>query len=212
MSATLTMPLPELAMSEPKARPFVPAPPVRRELVDRVILLRVAAGDRDAFSLLYQQTSRVVYGIALRILGEAADAEEVTVDVYLQVWRSASTFDPALGSATTWLFVIARSRTLDRLRASNLRRQRHQPIGEDWDTPSTAPDPEDSATIAQVKLRVTAALTALSREQREAIQLAYYQGMTHVEIADATGRPLGTIKTQIREGMAKLRKLLGSEW
>jgi RNA polymerase sigma-70 factor (ECF subfamily) len=209
MAATLTTPLLEIEVQISEI-PLFPAPTVgvrRPELVDPDLVSRVAEGDEDAFADLYRQTSRIVYGMALRLLKEASEAEDAMVNVYLQVWRKASAFDPLLGSATAWLLVIARSRILDRLRAAQNRR-RHETLMEgNWDAPSPHLNPEDASVVSHTAHRLRVVLAELPSAQSEAIRLAYYQGMTHCEIAAATGRPLGTIKTQIRQGMARLRML-----
>jgi len=166
---------------------------------------RIAATDQAALGALYDATNHLIYGMALRILGNPADAEEVTLDIYTQVWRSASTFDERRGSAVAWLMKMARSRAIDRLRSSGKRIERERPL-EDLDAPVSAP----AAAQLGIRREVQAAMQALAPEQREAIELAYWYGYSHSELAARLGQPLGTVKTRIRMGMMKLRTQLGT--
>ena len=175
----------------------------------RDLVRRVAAGDEQAISELYDVSSRLVYSVALRILGAAADAEEVTLDVYTQIWRSAGSFDPARGTVTAWLVNLARSRAIDRLRSAASRARREHGSVEFFDLADQTADPEMAAASRQQRKIVLAALEELGAEQREAIGLAYFSDLSHSEIAGRLGLPLGTIKTRIRLGMMKLRDHLG---
>lgn len=170
---------------------------------------RVAAGDREALSELYDQSSPFVYGLALRILRNRADAEEVTLDVFTQVWRSAKTYDGRRGSVLAWLATLARSRALDRLRARA-----------PWDWRTELDEAEqhraerparEAGWLAEQRLLVEGALAELPLEQRDLIELAYFAGFSHAELAARTGLPLGTVKTRIRLAMMKLRELLAPE-
>jgi RNA polymerase sigma-70 factor (ECF subfamily) len=166
---------------------------------------RIAAADQAALAAFYDATNHLIYGMALRILGNPADAEEVTLDFFTQVWRSAATFDAGRGSCVAWLMTIARSRAIDRLRSSGKHTGREQPLQE-FDAPSSSP------ATAQLGIRreVQAAMQSLQPEQREAIELAYWYGYSHSELAARLGQPLGTVKTRIRMGMMKLRTQLGA--
>ncbi|HMJ63329.1 MAG TPA: sigma-70 family RNA polymerase sigma factor [Bryobacteraceae bacterium] len=178
-----------------------------REKRWHVYLEGVAGGNGEALAALYDEASTVLYSLALRILGNAADAEEVLLEVFEQVWRSARTFDPARSGAWRWLTVLARSRSIDRLRASASKRRLEERGF--FDCISRDPSPDEASIWRQQQLRIRESLNALPREQREALELAYFSGLTHVEIAAALGEPLGTIKTRIRMGMDKLRVALG---
>lgn len=169
-------------------------------------LRRVAAGDREALSELYDQTSPLVYGLALRILHNSADAEEVTLDVFTQVWRSARNYDGRRGSVTAWLATLTRSRAIDCLRA-RAHRDRQPELDE---AERSRPQPPSHATgwLAEQRLLVEGALAELPPEQRRLIELAYFAGFSHAELACRTGLPLGTVKTRIRLAMMKLRELL----
>jgi len=167
---------------------------------------RIAVGDQGALAALYDATNRLIYGMTLRILRNPADAEEVTLDIYTQVWRSAASFDDRRGSATAWLVTMARSRAIDRLRSRANRGQREEALLE---TDGSAP--AASSVLPGVAGEVQAALLALAPEQREVIELAYWYGYSHSELAARLGQPLGTIKTRIRMGMMKLRSQLGAQ-
>lgn len=180
----------------------------RRQLVDARLLERIADGEEQALAEAFDQASPVVYGMALRMLLDTRDAEEAMMDAFLHIWRKADTFDPALGDPSVWLIMIARCRVLDRLRAQKIRRQYEDCMEEDWDPPSSEPDAEDMAIAQREAKTVRDAMAGLNPAQKQALELAYFQGMTHEEIADATGRPLGTVKTQIRQGLRKLRQMM----
>jgi len=168
----------------------------------------VRARRAESLASLYDETSGILYGLALRILNDPADAEEVVLDAYQQVWKSIDTFDPARGTILCWLTIITRSRAIDRLRSAGSRRAREIPISEDWEMPSASPTAESQSIFEQERKLIRSTLETLAHEQREAIELAYFRGLTHVEVAEALGAPLGTIKTRIRGGMRKLREAL----
>src|ERR1051326_1848322 len=174
----------------------------------RGYLDRIRAGNSEALAQLYDETSILLYGLALRVLNDPSDAEEVVLDVYQQVWRSTHTFDPKRGTVWGWLTVLTRSRSIDRLRSMGSRRARELPIEEGFETRSTTPLPEVESIFAEERKLVRVALGTLAPEQREAIELAFFRGLTHVEVAEAMGAPLGTIKTRIRIGMRKMRDVL----
>ncbi|HKQ53740.1 MAG TPA: sigma-70 family RNA polymerase sigma factor [Pyrinomonadaceae bacterium] len=175
------------------------------------LIKRAAAGDQLAVSELYDATSRMVYGLVLRILGDEAAAEEVLLDVYMQVWRQAGSYDAKRGAPLAWLATIARSRAIDRLRAGRQEWQRARSL-ETVSQLSTGENLEEAAYVTELRKVVRGALGTLSAEQREALELAYYGGLSHSEIAERLGQPLGTIKTRIRLGMIKLRALLKPEY
>jgi RNA polymerase sigma-70 factor (ECF subfamily) len=181
------------------------APRTDLERTWRAYVQRIAAADQAALAALYDATNRLIYGMALRILGNPADAEEVTLDIYTQVWRSASNFDERRGSVAAWLMTMARSRAIDRLRSGANRSRREESLME-LDGVATGQAPMHLG----VEREVQAALRALAPEQREAIELAYWYGYSHAELAARLGQPLGTVKTRIRMGMMKLRSQLGA--
>ena len=171
----------------------------------------VAGGNGESLASLYDEASAMLYGLALRILGNAADAEDVLLEVFEQIWRSARSFDPARSGAWRWLTVLTHSRAVDRLRARASKEKREEPRRfDDWEISSREPSPDEASMFRQQQLRIRQSLNALPREQKEALELAYFSGLTHVEIAATLRVPLGTIKTRIRMGMDKLRIALGT--
>ena len=169
---------------------------------DSSFLHRIADGDESALTALYDQWSGRVHTIAFWILKDLDDAEDVVEETFWQVWRTAGQFDRARASAAAWLSMIARSRALDRLRARRRRLERTAEASRDM-TEAVEPEPvETTPLLAQ-------ALEALPLEQREALRLAFFDGLSHAEIAARTAQPLGTIKTRIRLAMEKLRLSLG---
>jgi RNA polymerase sigma-70 factor (ECF subfamily) len=169
---------------------------------------RSAGGDQAAFASLYDASRHLVYAIALRILREPADAEEVTLDVYMQVWRTAKDYTDERGSVGAWLAMLARSRSLDHIRSHASRTRREEPFPELIQFRSGGPGPDHQTEMSQHRRRVASALETLPPEQREVIQLAFFSGLTHTELADQLNQPLGTVKTRVRQGMIKIRELL----
>ncbi|HUE00182.1 MAG TPA: sigma-70 family RNA polymerase sigma factor [Bryobacteraceae bacterium] len=174
-----------------------------KEYVGRCVL-----EDPGALGRLYDESGSLVYSLALRVLGNEADAEEVTLDVYTQVWRRAAGYDPERGSVTAWLLTIARSRSIDKVRSRAGRTSLEQPLEKAGEARTNAAGPEEHTAMGQQRRRVLAALNTLKPEQRRALELAYFSGLSHSELADRLGLPLGTVKTRIRLGMMKLRELL----
>src|SRR5437764_5707571 len=178
------------------------------ELRQADLIRAVADGDQQALAALYDATSRTVYGLLLRILADASVAEEVLLDVYTQVWRQAGAYSRERGAPLAWLTTIARSRAIDRLRRGRQEQQRTEPLDPAAQFASVGANAEDDARASEVRAVVRAALDSLAPEQREVIELAYYGGMSHSEIASARGLPLGTVKTRTRLGMMRLREML----
>jgi len=164
--------------------------------------------DQTALAALYDESSSLVYSIALRVLQNPDDAAEVVVDVYRQIWESAGRFDEGRGSAAAWIVTLARSRAMDRRRAQTTRMRVEVHVGELPVVVSQAPSPEGLLVSGETGRKLTLGLAALPVEQRQAIELAYYSGLSHAEIASQLGEPLGTIKTRIRLGVGKLRELM----
>lgn len=172
------------------------------------LLGQIARKNERALAELYDRTSPLVYGLALRIVRERSAAEDILQEVYMQVWRLADAFDPARGTVLSWIVTIARSRALDSLRSSRALLS-HENNSEELDTfHSAAPDPEhDSSESERVQL-VRRFLSQLPTGQRRVIELAFFHGLTHSEIASQAGLPLGTIKSRIRNGMMQIRERL----
>jgi RNA polymerase sigma-70 factor, ECF subfamily len=173
------------------------------------LVRKCARGDQGALTALYDQTSSLVYGVALRILSNPGDAEEITIDVYNQVWRTAGNFENTRGSVMTWLVMLARSRAIDRIRSRATRTRVESPMIESTGYPAPGISPEEATEAGQRQARVRAALASLPAEQRQAVELAFFSGLSQSEMAGHLGLPLGTVKTRIRSSMMKLREALG---
>jgi len=158
------------------------------------------SGDQSALAELYDRYSSVVYAVALRVLGDTGAAEDVLQEVFLQLWRNPGAFDAARGSLGAWLAVITRNRAID-----SLRRRRPETNIEDVIV-SVAPDLAAAADSSRAAEKIRDVLGTMPVSQRSALEMAYFEGMSHSEIADRTGEPLGTIKTRIRAGLMTLRK------
>jgi len=180
---------------------------------DEALLARMAAHDQAALSCLYDRYRGVLFALALRILRDRAEAEEVMADVFLQAWRGARDFDRMRGSVPAWLVTLCRSRAIDRLRARGRREAAmtalaREEAGRAGGASGEEHDPERHAEVALRRGRIRAALAALAPRQREAIALAYYGGLSHTEIAARIAEPLGTVKTWIRQGLMTLKEQL----
>ena len=172
------------------------------------LVRQIADGDQDALAALYDTANRLIYGLALRVLNDQGAAEEVLMDVFTQVWRQAPNYDTGRGSPMAWLTTVARSRAIDRLRSGWQTQQRQEPLDVAADKETHAASPEENSVFAERQRFVKQALAALTPEQREVIELAYYGGLSHSEIAEKLRQPLGTVKTRTRLGMMKLRDAL----
>jgi RNA polymerase sigma-70 factor, ECF subfamily len=175
------------------------------------LVLRVAERDQLAMASLYDASNRVIFGLLLRILNEPSTAEEVLSDVYMQVWRQADSYDKVRGSPMAWMLTIARSRAIDKLR-SGRQELLHRDSFEGLEVRASSNfDLEEAAEISEMQAKVREALSGLPIEQREVIELAYFSGLSHSEIALQLNQPLGTVKTRTRLAMMKLRGTLGQE-
>jgi len=175
---------------------------------DHAALARMARGEGDAVAELYDRHARPIYSLAVRILGDATEAEDIVQEVFSQAWKQAARYSASRGAVGAWLLMLARSRAIDRLRAKRARPGElsdERVAGQLVD----AGPPVDSLVLSSEQVaRVRAALDELPLLQRAAIELAYYEGLTHAEIADRLEQPLGTVKTRIRLAMLKLRDVL----
>jgi RNA polymerase sigma-70 factor, ECF subfamily len=177
---------------------------------DESLILRIARGDRTALSVFYNRYAQILYSFSMKSLGVREESEEVVIDVFSQVWRIAERYDPQKARVDSWLFMLTRSRILDCLR----KRKRSFPSEDvfadllEIQTEQSSVDPIENLLIAERRERVLSALKLLPSEQRLAIELAYYQGLTQSEIAQQTGVSLGTVKTRVRLGLSKLRDAL----
>ena len=187
-----------------------PAHAVLREAGWGDYVRRCASRDESALEALYDESSRLAYTVAMRILQDEADASEVVVDVYRQVWDGAARFDEQRGSAAAWIVILARSRAMDRRRSRAARIRTASMVEGFADMIASQPSPETLAIASQSNRSVSRALAAVPSEQRQALELAFFAGLSHSEIAERLGAPLGTVKTRIRRAVGTLRELLGS--
>jgi RNA polymerase sigma-70 factor, ECF subfamily len=207
---------PQPYLNEGQETPVGAEPGRGVESEDEALVRRMANGDDQALGVLYDRWHAVVHGVVARMLRQTEDVEDVVEETFWQAWRQASRFDRSRGAVQTWLLTIARSRALDRVRA--LRRRREEPLeGDDGQlvVQQTAEgDPGLDAEASERRRIVGAALSGLPAEQREALELGYFGGLSQTEIAERTGQPLGTVKTRMRLALQKLRSqltVLGSE-
>jgi len=167
---------------------------------EAALIARIRAGDENAMAYVYDRYSGIVYAVALRVLGSTSSAEDVVQEVFLQLWRNPQAFDADRGKLAPWLAVIARNRSIDVLRK--------RPMEEDIDElpVSTGVNLEDEAAERMAIAKIRGVLAQLPQDQRRLLEMAFFEGMTHSEIAGKTGEPLGTVKTRIRSGLQALRK------
>jgi RNA polymerase sigma-70 factor, ECF subfamily len=175
------------------------------------LLPRVARGENDAFAALYDLTKTRVYGLVIRVLRDPGYSEETTQEIYLEVWRGASEYDPAKGSALAWLLTMAHRRAVDRVRAEQAGSRRESRYGASNLDPAGGPAGDtvaDSAIAGDERRRVLACLEALTATQRECIDLAYYGGLTYAEVSQRLATNLSTIKSRMRDALRGLRNCL----
>jgi RNA polymerase sigma-70 factor (ECF subfamily) len=176
---------------------------------DRNLIRRMASKDVMALDEFYEHYNRLAFSLVLHIVGNRPDAEDVLLDVFSQVWQESSRYDASWGKPVTWLLTIARTRAISARRSSN-RQQLKNEIFEDGRPATQAVSEPDSLILSDIGPAVQKALQELSGQQRVTLEMAYFQGMSHTEIASALRQPLGTVKDRIRTGMAYLRKRLNA--
>jgi RNA polymerase sigma-70 factor, ECF subfamily len=170
-------------------------------LIDRII-----QKDRQALSSLYDRYAKVIYSVAYRSLGSVEESEEVVMDVFAKIWMTADRYNADKARVDTWIFMMARSRTIDRLRSKQRRSKLTEAIVVE-DLPTSTNDNSVDLELADRRTQILTALATLPSEQRQVLELAYYGGWSHREIAEQTGMALGTVKTRIRLGLEKLRSI-----
>jgi RNA polymerase sigma-70 factor (ECF subfamily) len=180
---------------------------------DLVLITGMASGDEQAAATLYDRHSSVMFALALRIVGERADAEEVVLEAFMQAWRGAAAYDVSRGAVRSWLAMMTRTRALDLVRgrgreAKAVARAAHLFVDEPVAMSSAPPHAEEEVERSARATALVSALDVLAPSQRTAIELAFFEGLSHSEIAKRLAEPLGTVKTRIRLGMAKLRDAL----
>ncbi len=176
---------------------------------DVALMRRIVQADETALGALYDRWVRSLYSLVLHLLKDPDEAEDVVEETFWQAWRKADSYEPSRGAVSTWLLTIGRRKALDRLRAR--KRSKEDVIGDNRafaDLPSNAPDPASEVEGAELREQMRTALNELPDEQREVLELGYFSGLSQSEIADATGQPLGTVKTRMRLAMQKLREPL----
>jgi RNA polymerase sigma-70 factor (ECF subfamily) len=181
-----------------------------RETIDRDLMRRVAARDGGAFARLFEVHGPLTLGVLLRILGPRSEAEEVLQEVFLQVWMQADRYDEVRSTPRGWILMLARSRALDRLRRRDSSRRREEAAGVEAGEPIPPVGTERLETLER-RRQVTSALGVLSPDQRRCIELAFFEGLTHTQIAERLEAPLGTVKSRILLGMNKLRQALSAD-
>lgn len=195
-------------MEAERRRRFAALPGGKGTTTDGELLLRVARGDQAAFADLFDRYSGLAYGVIKRVVRDPAQSEEVAQEVLVEVWRTASRFDPDRGTAQTWILTMAHRRAIDRVRSEQASRDRTERVGT-RDQVRAFDEVVEQVEVRFEHQQVREALSALTALQREAVELAYYGGYTYREVAELLGTPLGTIKTRMRDGLIRLRDAMG---
>jgi len=173
-----------------------------------MLISKIAKGCESALKKLYDTTISQVYGLAYKILSNNPDADEVALDVFKQTWNKALDYEPDRGTATAWLITMTRSRAIDRIRSDTKRRTTNEPlIGDSIDN---TPLPDETASVREKRKLIDEALSELTPQQRQSIELAYFKGLSQSEISKQMNEPLGTVKSWMRTGMIRLREILVS--
>jgi RNA polymerase sigma-70 factor (ECF subfamily) len=180
-----------------------------QDIQDIELLRQIAGGDRAAFARFYDSHSVLMYSVACKILGDTNEAQDVVQDACMQIWEKASRFDPKLGRASSWAAILVRNKAIDRIRASQRRTHLAEEAGAEQAGNPAGDEPANEAIYGREKASlVQSAITELPTEQRRAIELAYFSGLTQDEISKKLNEPLGTVKARIRRGLLKLRDQL----
>jgi RNA polymerase sigma-70 factor (ECF subfamily) len=187
--------------------------PASTSTSDQELVARIGTGDPDALDELYRRHARPVYSLVLHMVRDPSTAEDVTQEVFLKLWRQSESYHAERGALGSWLLSVAHNRTIDLMRRRRLREEHRLPDSQEVGDiiADGSIDPGDAASITELAATLRRALAKIPESQRQAIEMAFFQGKTHVEISAELGEPLGTAKTRIRLGMRKLRSLLEAE-
>jgi RNA polymerase sigma-70 factor, ECF subfamily len=176
---------------------------------DFELLRQIAAGDRASFAEFYDRHSTLMFSVACKILNDTNEAEDVLQEAFMQIWEKAAKFDPKLGKASSWAAILVRNKAIDRIRASQRRTRLAEEAGAEQASTAKVDDTANEAVYGHEKANmIQSAIVELPSEQRQAIELAYFSGLTQDEISKKLNQPLGTIKARIRRGLLKLRDQL----
>jgi RNA polymerase sigma-70 factor (ECF subfamily) len=206
-SGIIPRPAPQICL--PRAPSGTHDEPMAREGTE--LIQRMAGGDRDAFGAFYDRYASLAFGVVRRIVRDAGAAEDVLQEVFWELWQAASEYDPGRGTPEAWVIMRARSRGIDRARSVRRRSDMVRTGLDEATTTGGAVDAENPGVRAEQRGLVRGALGQLPENQREVIELAYFDGFTQTEIAERTKQPLGTVKTRMRLGLERLRSLVGSQ-
>ena len=171
-----------------------------------ILITKIAKGCESALKKLYNSTITQIYGLAYKIVSNKADADEVALDVFKQIWNKATDYEPGRGSPSAWLITVTRSRAIDKIRSDTKRRTTNEPLL--YDTEDNNPLPDESTLVREKRERIEKALSVLTPKQRESIELAYFKGLSQSEISRKMNEPLGTVKSWMRSGMIRLKEIL----
>jgi RNA polymerase sigma-70 factor (ECF subfamily) len=196
-----------LSAASGNSQPYLNEPDDKER--DNELLRQIAAADRAAFAEFYDRHSTFMYSIACKILNDASEAEDVLQETFLQIWEKSKNFDPTLGKASSWVAVLVRNKAIDRLRSSQRRNRTAEAAGVETAFSTGTTDTMNDALHGQEKAKlIRSAIVELPEEQRRAIELAFFSGLTQDEISRRLDQPLGTVKARIRRGLLKLRDQL----
>lgn len=187
-------------------------PSANNPIDDLALMRRTAARDESAFAELFDRHSGLIFAICLRILRDRAEAEAVLVDIFAELWERAGRFDPARGAPLTFLTTLARSRAIDRLRARPKDVPTRLDASDPWMPPAKSENPLSAALLEERRRKVIEAMEGLNPTYKEAVELAFFDGMSHSQIAEKLNRPLGSVKSQIRQGLIQIRDRLRKYW
>ena len=179
--------------------------------VDKVLLQLMKKRDEKSLEMLYERYSKLIYSLALRIVGAVSDAEEITQEVFLKLWENAGSYDSTKGSPFSWVMTVARRHAIDRIRSKSFRDKRNETTLDAVDNLTGRMDVTSTVIMIEESQAIRKALNRLSSQDRVILELAYFEGLTHSEIASRLEQPLGTVKTRLRHGIMELKKIISDK-